>query len=60
MPPDTLSPGMAHVSGVVTKRTEECGTPIESHSLVKLLKNRTPGRMLGNNGLCLHTMHSMC
>ena len=33
-------------------------TPIEAHSLVKLLncaKNRTPSHVLSNNGLCLCT-----
>ena len=37
-------------------------TPIEARSPSKLLnrtKNRTPGHMLSNNGLCLHSMHSM-
>ena len=41
---------------------EEHATPIEAHIVqLKLLnhtKNRTPGHMLSNNALCLHSMSS--
>ena len=29
-------------------------------SLVIITENRTPGHILSNNGLYLHSMHSMC
>ena len=42
---------------------EELATPIEAHivqsKLLNRTKNGTPGHMLSNNALCLHSMSSM-
>ena len=34
--------------------------PVVWSKLLNHTKNRTPGHMLSNNGLYLHSMHSMC